>query len=193
MAIEVSQWQNDRRDALEMIRRYTEKPFFVLDTETTGFERDDEIVSIAILSHDGTVVIDTLVKPVKPINELGSAFERHHITNEMVKDAPTFAELWPKIADNLGDGCVFIYNADYDTRMINQSYKAHHHDAVVWDDLAKQPMFVDLMVPYAAVIGEWNNYFGNYKWQKLPGTRHNAADDCRAVLELLKQLNALER
>ena len=39
----------------------------ILDTETTGLYDDAEIVEISIIDENGGVLLDTLVKPLKPI------------------------------------------------------------------------------------------------------------------------------
>ena len=60
-----------RQDPRERLRRIARgwlarRPVY-LDTETTGLGRDDEIVEIALLDHDGTALADLRVKPRKPI------------------------------------------------------------------------------------------------------------------------------
>ena len=68
--------------------------FCVLDTETTGL-KDAEICQIAIIDHTGEVLFNTLVKPVKPIPS--DAVRVHGITNEQVQNAPSWAEVAPKV------------------------------------------------------------------------------------------------
>lgn len=41
---------------------------------------------------------------------------------------------------------------------------------------------------YSEFVGEWNDYFGNNKWQKLPGGDHSAVGDCLATLEVIKYI-----
>ncbi|MFK0294812.1 3'-5' exonuclease [Streptomyces sp. NPDC090442] len=53
--------------------------------------------------------------------------------------------------------------------------------AAAWLDAMR---FEDAMVPYSRWVGEWDDYHGNYRWQRLHGG-HRAAADCRAVLECL--------
>ncbi|MFE7665129.1 3'-5' exonuclease, partial [Streptomyces celluloflavus] len=56
--------------------------------------------------------------------------------------------------------------------------------ATAWLDAMR---FEDVMEPYAAWYGEWDDYHGNYRWQPLNGG-HRAAGDCRALLERLKEM-----
>jgi hypothetical protein len=45
------------------------------------------------------------------------------------------------------------------------------------------------MLWYAPYAGEWSDYHGEYRWQRLGGN-HDALGDCRAVLELLQRAAA---
>ncbi|MEZ4497878.1 MAG: exonuclease domain-containing protein [Thermomicrobiales bacterium] len=48
-----------------------------LDTETTGLDRTAEIIDIALVTNDGAVLFNTLVKPVRPIPSEIIAHSRH--------------------------------------------------------------------------------------------------------------------
>lgn len=64
----------------------------IVDTETTGLGDDAEIVEIAVVDSQGSIVFDSLVKPRRPIPR--EASDIHGITNAAVEDAPGFAQLW---------------------------------------------------------------------------------------------------
>ena len=95
----------------------------ILDTETTGLGSDAEIVEISMVDAQGKIVMDTLVKPSKPIP--ADATRIHGITNEMVANSPTWPELYDEFAQLVKDRMVIIYNADYDVRIIDQTCKAY--------------------------------------------------------------------
>jgi DNA polymerase-3 subunit epsilon len=135
-----------------------DRPLF-LDTETTGLDKRAEIVEIALIEHDGSVALDSLVKPTRHIPY--DATRVHNISNEMVADAPTWAELWPQVQALLNGRRVGIYNADFDLRMIQQSHTAHK----VADGSAGSNAFC-IMKLYAEFYGERGSY-GGYKWQGL--------------------------
>ena len=93
----------------------------IVDTETTGLGDDAEIVEIAVVDSQGSIVFDSLVKPSRPIPR--EASDIHGITNAAVADAPGFAQLWAAELKGVLRTAphVAIYNADYDVRLITQS------------------------------------------------------------------------
>lgn len=94
----------------------------VLDSETRGFEPDNQPVEIATVDllcaedDDSGARVWTrgrmwssLVNPGKPIPPEASAI--HHITDDMVKDAPTLAEVMPTVFADDGTGKPAIFAA----------------------------------------------------------------------------------
>lgn len=63
-------------------------------------------------------IVNTLVKPTIPIPE--DAIAIHGITDEMVKDAPNFCEVYPQIVAALAGKEVLIYNANFDIRILKR-------------------------------------------------------------------------
>ena len=141
-----------------------------LDTETTGLDNGAEIVDICVLDHDGSVLVDSLVKPKGKIPL--DVIRIHGITNEMVQDAPTWLELWPQVKAALAGRRVAIYNAEFDVRMMQQSHRKHK---LRWD---LDATFFCVMQLYAQFYGEWNYSYHSYRWQKL----ENAGRQCRIKL-----------
>ncbi|HTR79416.1 MAG TPA: 3'-5' exonuclease [Gemmatimonadaceae bacterium] len=96
--------------------------FVVVDVETTGTSalRGDRVTEVAVvLVRKGkpTVVFDTLVNPERPIPARIAALT--HITSEMVRDAPRFAEIAPQLSGAL-EGHVFVaHNAAFDWRFLS--------------------------------------------------------------------------
>jgi DNA polymerase-3 subunit epsilon len=164
--------------ASELLRR---KNWVILDTETTGTFEFDEIVQVAILSSDGKTLLDTLVRPTQPIPLDATAI--HGITNDDVKDAPLFPEVYEKIEKIIHGNTLVIYNARFDVRLIQQSL-AKHNLLPIGLDLD----YVDCaMLMYSAWVGDLWPY-GGYKWQKLESGDHTALGDCRATLKLIKKM-----
>ena len=168
--------------------------FVVLDTETTGLQWLAEIVSIAIIDHNGNELLNTLVKPVKPIP--GSATHVHGIKDSDVVDAPSWAEVKQRVLALIAGKNVVTYNAEYDRRMCDLADRALElpetdYDAEGWHCA---------MEWYAEVYGDWNDWHQSYTWQKLSKAikqqglpllnAHGALDDCRMTLSLIRKLTA---
>lgn len=104
-----------------------EVKFACLDTETTGLyaTQGGKICELAIsVSRNGQVIeeFSTLLNPGVPM--LPEVIAIHGITNEMVKDAPTFADILPKVISVL-DGCVLVaHNADFDLSFLKAEFEA---------------------------------------------------------------------
>ncbi|HEY0433246.1 MAG TPA: 3'-5' exonuclease [Chitinophagaceae bacterium] len=101
------------------------KPLAVIDLETTGTNLGtDRIIEIAIVKvlTDGTQVVKRkLINPGIPIP--AAVTELHGITNEMVKDAPSFRQVAHELKQVL-DGCDLAgYNSNrFDIPMLMEEF-----------------------------------------------------------------------
>lgn len=164
----------------------------VLDTETTGLDRG-EIVQLAVVDADGTVQMNTLVKPVNPIPLAASRI--HGIVDDMVEGAPTFADILPQITSLLTATNVVVYNAVYDRKMLHQSAEAAGLPRTDWKALS--PWWC-AMEAFAEVYADWNPRRHSYRWQKLSlacayyriplQDAHNALADSQATLNICKEM-----
>lgn len=90
------------------------KPLASIDLETTGVnlgtDRIVEIAIVKILTDGSRIVKRKLINPEMPIPKTSS--DIHGITNEMVKDAPTFKQVAHELKQIL-DGCdIAGYNSN---------------------------------------------------------------------------------
>ncbi len=99
--------------------------YCVLDLETTGLSfRTDKITEVGIMKVKNGEVIDSFscfVNPEKPIPP--EVVEVTKITDEMVKDAETIEQVFPKILEFVGDSVLVAHNADFDIPFL----KYHGH------------------------------------------------------------------
>jgi len=170
--------------------------FVVLDTETTGIDFRAEIVQIGIIDAAGATLVDTLVKPTRPIPSEATAI--HGITDAMVAAAPTIADIADGICSAIRGRVVVIYNAEYDMRLLSQSSRSLGMDTN-WRDQAQR--WVCAMLAYAEHRGEPGRRYGEFKWHRLEvaagyegidvGRSHTALDDCRTTLALVRKLAGL--
>lgn len=99
--------------------------YAIVDIETTGgYAERNKIVEIAILIHDGKKVIEefeTLINPERVIPSAISAI--HGISNAMVQNAPTFAQVAQRIFEIL-DGKIFVaHNVNFDYGFIKHEFE----------------------------------------------------------------------
>jgi len=99
--------------------------FVVLDVETTGLGRSDQVIELGMVTIDpkGSVTErwESLIRPSVPISPAAARVNR--ITRQMLRGAPTFTDLLPEIARRIERSCIVAHNAAFDTRMLRQDFK----------------------------------------------------------------------
>jgi len=127
--------------------------YIVFDLETTGTNiKKDKIIEIGAIKIKNNEIIDkfeTLINPNIPIPY--KATEINHITDEMVKDAPTFEEIADKLYIFLKDSILAGYNAD--TFDINLLYDAYEELGIKFTN-----DFIDILNIAKNILPELNNY-----------------------------------
>lgn len=100
------------------------KNYAVLDTETTGLGKLDQIIEVTLLHANGDILFNSLVKPTQPIH--WAAQKIHKITNQELESAPYWKDIYLEFekAASLVD-VTYIYNQNFDVRLINQTYDAY--------------------------------------------------------------------
>jgi hypothetical protein len=200
--------QRSARWARKMLRKAESDEVRILDLETTGLDSPG-IVQIGVVAGDGRVLLDTFVHPDKPITD--GALAVHRITPAMVATAPPLSQLLEQLQETIAGKTVIVYNLRFDYGVLHsclvrlwtpppeqlaipldesqlERYRRHqalHDRATAW---LEQATWVDAMEPYAAAVGDWSERRGDFRWQPLPGARHSAIDDCRAVLDIIKTM-----
>lgn len=182
--------------------------FVVWDTETTGLGDEARIVSIGAVDQAGVVVLDTLVNPGVPIPPGATAI--HGVTDEMVADAPTFADVYPAIRAALHRRRWVIYNAGYDVPRLEYEIQRAYLPAISpalieetvafhgwWGTQARREVYC-AMDMFAEVYGAWSEYHGSYTWQKLgtaaahygieAGNAHNALADAQTTYQVVRRM-----
>jgi DNA polymerase-3 subunit epsilon len=173
----------DRHDAIRQARDLLARDgWLILDTETTGLGSSAEIVELAIIDKAGNALFNRRFKPLGEIDPGASAV--HGLTAEMLAGELSFAERYEKVTALLDVAELVIYNASFDMRMLAQTCKAHG-----LEPLTLRPDAVHCaMLHYAQFCGDWSEWHGNNKWQKLPGGDHTALGDARATLAVLQEM-----
>ena len=159
----------------------------VVDTETTGLNpSEDELLQVSIIDDSNNVLLDTYCKPQKTSTWPG-AESVNHISPEMVSDAPAITDLIGEINQIVKNADVICgYNTSFDLGFLKSAGLT----------LDRDPDIIDVMKLFAPIYGEWNDYYEDYKWQKLTTCAlyygydwnargidaHNSLADCYATL-----------
>ena len=162
----------------------------ILDTETTGLESGDEILQLAIVDGEGKTLFNEYFRP-EHTQTWPEAEAVNGIRPADVVDKPPLSVHRKQIQRIIDDtDIIVIYNAEFDLGMLRRQGIRIPREAVI----------VDMMILFAEIYGEWNDYYGNYKWQKLTkcadyysydwGTdeAHDALADCRATLYCMHKM-----
>ena len=150
---------NSKASAIELARTLIEQKPVYLDTETTGLDRDDEIVEISIVDFDGKTLFTSLVKPSKSIP--ADAQRIHHISNADVASAPAWPILWPNIRSFLYGRMIAAYNTSFDLRMMQQSHSRYN---LTWRESLRS---VDVLTIFSDFRGVWDPMRRSMKFFKL--------------------------
>jgi DNA polymerase III subunit epsilon len=104
--------------------------YAIVDIETTGgYAANNAITEVAIVLHDGNRELkryETLVNPAMPIPRYVQALTG--ITDEMVSDAPYFAEIAPFIHEWLQNAVFVAHNVNFDYSFLKYQLKACGYD-----------------------------------------------------------------
>jgi DNA polymerase-3 subunit alpha (Gram-positive type) len=114
-------------DTIELVqnaveaRRLLETDFVVFDLETTGAKappcKITEVGAFRVSRGQITEHFHSLVNPEIPIPSFITSLTGIH--DEMVKDAPVFAEIVDDLLEFLGDSVLVAHNAPFDMRFLN--------------------------------------------------------------------------
>ena len=170
-------------------KAWIEADVLLIDTETTGVESHDQVIQIAVVDVHGQVLLDTRLQTTVPINP--EALAIHKISAEALVDAPTWPEVAPTLRKLLEGRKVVAFNSGFDSRLLQQTAKAHDDDYWSWkvdDDHCA-------MALAAKAFGATNRYGSislsaavaeaGIEWQ---GQAHSALGDALTTLALVKAI-----
>lgn len=196
--------ENDKKRALEWFARAKRAidagRLVVLDFETTGkanFKTGyyPEPCSIALYWGGGEFA--SYLKPkVEFITDEAGAI--HGITPEKVENAPTFADVYPRLLEIMESKVVVAYNAAFEQGVIRRAF-------AMWGVAPIYARYECAMINYADYFQEPDKKGRNWKWQKLTDAferhcmnrqgakelladAHDALADVKMTWELILQL-----
>lgn len=177
------QRHEDHNEAIEWARDMLNvEGAVILDSETADLY--GEIIELAIIDLNGMPLFNERMRPSTPVSP--GAYAVHAIGDDDLAICPTFPEFYDQIRGILEAApMVLIYNAAYDARRLDHMCKLYQLPRLTFTMNC-------IMEMYAQYVGEWNDYHGNYRWQKLPSADHSAQADCQAALLVIKRMAATE-
>jgi DNA polymerase-3 subunit epsilon len=159
--------------------------YAITDIETTGgYASANGITEIAVYIFDGKEIIEkfeTLVNPNQPIPHFIEVLTG--ITNEMVENAPSFAQIAPRLADLLFDKVFVAHNVNFDYSFINHQLleAGFQLNTKKLCTVRYSRKIFPKLASYS--LGNLCRHF------EIPiQNRHRAAGDARATVELFKLL-----
>lgn len=98
----------------------------IVDVESSGFSKTAQVLEIAVLDGTGRVLIDTRIFPGMDCPIDTQAARVHGLTHQVLKDAPTWPDIWPKVQKVMADALwIVAYNESFDRRIIKQTCKVY--------------------------------------------------------------------
>jgi len=166
--------------------------FAVVDVETTGMratgsDRITEIAVVVVCPGRREVVFESLVNPGRPIPPAICAIT--NITNDMVREAPTFAEVSDRVVEALAGRVFVAHNARFDWNFISAEVRRARDLALDGPRLCTVRLARRLVKGIRSCgLDSLTNWFGFAN-----ASRHRAAGDALVTAELLDRLLSLAR
>ena len=161
--------------------------FAVVDVETTGagprnYDRITEIAVVIVQGERIETVLDTLVNPERPIAPIVTAIT--NITNDMVKDAPTFTEVADEVLGVLAGRVFVAHNARFDWGLVAGELRRTRGFELTGPQVCTVRLSRRLVDGIESCsLGSLCHYFG----LENPA-RHRAAGDAMVTAQLLHRL-----
>jgi DNA polymerase-3 subunit epsilon len=151
--------------------------YAVVDVETTGLSRHDRIVSAAVYRLDARgQVEDHWYSLVNPQRDPGPTWI-HGLTDDMLADAPVFAEIAEEFGQLLAGRVLVAHNAVFDWTMIAREYARSGHTPPVRQRLCTIALAKELALPLPNHrLETLVAYFGIRQRRA-----HHALDDARVL------------
>ncbi len=166
----------------KLVLKNQKRPLVFMDIESTGLSTaTDRIIEISLIKMEPNGVEKTFSSFINPETFIPEpSFRIHHISNDMVKNAPTFKEIGPQIRDFIGMADVGGYGIiQFDVPILQTEFNR-----------AGIPFFMDGRNVIDALIifrrMERRNLSAAYQFycgKNLEGA-HRAEDDVRAAWEV---------
>ncbi|MGH6872847.1 MAG: 3'-5' exonuclease [Rhizomicrobium sp.] len=171
-------WVGSRLDAIMWAARMLDSDAIIVDTETTGLldKSNVEVIELAAINMRGKLIYQGTFKPRYKIPK--RVIEIHGITNEAVKECPSFAQEAEAMRAFLHGQTVVTYNARFDRDVIGRTFGLHKLEGV--------------SARWECAMQTYRTFARSGPYLKLPYGSHRALADCRATLRLIRKMARAE-
>ncbi len=161
-------------------------PVVAIDFETADHGADSAC-AVGLARVEAGQIVDTFYSLIRPPRRKIMFTWVHGITWNMVRDSPSFFELWPQLADFIEDATCFVaHNAPFDRRVLHACCNAAQ---IACPEL-----------PFICTLKESRRrlHLSSYRLDALCShcgislDHHHAGSDARAAAELLIHLQRLD-
>lgn len=174
--------------AAELAQSWLSADTIILDTETTGLSKTDQVIEIAAVNGLGAVLLDCRIKPTVEINPHAQAV--HGISAASLANAPEWSAIHARFTSLIQGKTLIAFNAKFDLAMLQQSAYAHRRSIT----FGKTGCAMELAV---ARFGSTNRY-GSISLANathaagvtFQGEAHSALGDALTTLALIKAIAA---
>lgn len=160
--------------------------YLILDTETTGLQKDDEVIELAIIDFTGKEIYHSMYEPQKDVHWAASKVSK--LTKKKLIGSPKFMDEWSRIVELIDNKKLIAHNATFDYQLIKQTLERYDLDKKDADKIFAG--YIDSMDLAKEYISS-----PNYKLETLceilgieDEQKHRATYDCLMVLEMLRAL-----
>ena len=165
------------------------KNFVVLDTETTGLEKTDQVIELGIVSEEGVILYHSFFKPDVPIHP--EAQQIHGIPEASLENAPKFVTEWHRIAEILVGKNIVGHNIiDFDMRLISQTLRMQGGGDAICQDLVKNCYYDTYRIAKSLGYQKRSQQALMRRFGITKCERHRAIDDAIDLLHILPYIDA---
>lgn len=159
-------WSHDRHIIEEnmafwVVESSEAETFVILATSTVELCDHPAVIEVAVVDKTGTVLFHSLIKPDIAMPE--EAMLACGLTDADLANAPSFAEVWPRLSEMLSEYDIWAYHAEFDRGALLTSAKRSR--LAVPPAVTSLSRWHCLMEEFATYYGMWQGT--RYKWQSL--------------------------
>lgn len=173
---------HDRGSVIRWANECVDSDAVIVDTETTGLYPKGvknpvvEPVQIAVMDMKGKVLFNEYIRPTRKMPK--KTILIHGIENEFLADKETFPDVYPDLSIVLNGRHAIAYNSDFDRRVLSDACARYH--------------LPNLDLTWTCAMKAYRSFLQQGRYEKLPGARHGAAEDCAAVLDLIRRISSCD-